>query len=95
MDGREERKLELEQKQEKEKEFLNFLKEFRNKKPLFKIKEEQYLHNVVEEQNKKRQLQLEEIHNLKKSMKREDFIEHELNYKKLKEEKLAQQAAER
>lgn len=64
---------------------MKFIKEYRGKKPLFRIKEEQYLHNVVEEENRRRKAIMEEIHQTKKAMSREDFLEHEENYKKLKD----------
>jgi hypothetical protein len=44
------KKAEKEKQLEKEKEFHRFVKEYRGKKPLFRVKEEQYMHHVVEEQ---------------------------------------------
>jgi hypothetical protein len=37
---------------------MSFVKEYKGKKPLFRVKEEQYFQNVVEEQMKKRKRQL-------------------------------------
>lgn len=56
------------------------MKEYQGRKPLFRIKEEQYLQNVIEEQERKRKLQLMEIHDAKKPMSHEELLEHQKNY---------------
>ena len=62
---------------------------------MFKVKEQQYLHNVVEEQEKKRKMHLEQIHSIHKPITREELLEHEKSYQKVKDEKMGQLNAER